>query len=194
MPGSILTFHSFDHADLNDNALGREEMTAEYLRSINVAALPLGSLELRIGCPLMLMRNLDPQHGLCNGTRMTLLQASRHCLEVRLNGGEFDGQSRFIYRCSLSTSEDLAFQLTRTQFPVRLSFAMTINKSQGQSLKHVGLDLRRQVFTHGQLYVALSRITDVSHLSILLSTDNTEETIRNVVYPEVLTFLRESAS
>ena len=48
-----LTFDSYDHADLNDNALDREEMTAEYLRSITVAPLPLGSLH---GAPLMLMR------------------------------------------------------------------------------------------------------------------------------------------
>jgi ATP-dependent exoDNAse (exonuclease V) alpha subunit len=84
----------------------------------------------------------------------------------------------------------LAFHLTRTQFPVRLAFAMTINKSQGQSLDHVGIDLRRQVFAHGQLYVALSRTTDVNRLSILLSPENFDEMIENEVYPEVLTFLR----
>ena len=51
---------------------------------------------------------------------------------------------------------------------------------------HVGINLRRQVFTHGQLYVALSRTTDVRNISILLSPDNLEEKIKNVVYPEVL--------
>ncbi|OXV05529.1 hypothetical protein Egran_06703, partial [Elaphomyces granulatus] len=164
LSGAAHTFDSFDHADLNDNALGREEMTAEYLWSITLASLPLGSLQLRIGAPLMLMRNLDPQHGLCNGTRMTLLRASRHCLDVRLNGGQFDGQCRLIYRCSLSTSEDLAFHLTRTQFPVKLAFAMTINKSQGQSLDHVGIDLRRQVFAHGQLSLCQELRTPRKHL------------------------------
>jgi hypothetical protein len=129
LSGTAHTSDSYDHADLNDNTLGQEEMTVEYLRGITLPSLPLGSLKLRIGAPLMLMRNLDPQHGLCNGTRMTLLRASRHCLDVRLNGGQFDGQCRLIYRCSLSTSEDLAFHLTRTQFPVRLAFAMTINKN-----------------------------------------------------------------
>jgi hypothetical protein len=183
------TFESADQADLNENALGREELTAEYLRSIKVASLPLGVLQLRIGAPLMLMRNLDPNHGLCNGTRMTLLRASRHCLEVRLNGGDFNGQCRLIYRCSLSTNAGLNFCLKRTQFPVRLAFAMTINKAQGQSLQHVAIDLRHQVFTHGQLYVALSRTIDVRRLSILLALDNYNETVENVVYPEVLRFL-----
>jgi hypothetical protein len=72
------------------------------------------------------------------------------------------------------------------QFPIRLAFAMTINKSQGQSLNHVGVDLCLPVFTHGQLYVALSRMTNVSNLSILFAPENSERITENVVYPEVL--------
>ncbi len=44
---------------------------------------------------------------------------------------------------------------------------MTINKSQGQSLKYVGLDLRVPVFTHGQLYVALSRATSGGRVKLV---------------------------
>jgi len=82
----------------------------------------------------MLLRNLDPIHGLCNGTRLTILRASTRCLKVRLNGGIFDGETRLIYRTKLTGNEtDFHCRLTRTQIPVRLEFAMTINKSQGQS-------------------------------------------------------------
>jgi ATP-dependent exoDNAse (exonuclease V) alpha subunit len=63
---------------------------------------------------------------------------------------------------------------------------MTINKSQGQSMHHVALDLRRPVFTHGQLYVALSRMTDVAGLSVLFSPQNIDRVTDNVVYSEVL--------
>lgn len=64
----------------------------------------------------------------------------------------------FIPRITLfpSTQTDFHFRLRRQQFPVRLAFALTINKAQGQSLHHIGLDLQEQVFAHGQLYVALS--------------------------------------
>ncbi|KAL3652540.1 hypothetical protein CASFOL_002221 [Castilleja foliolosa] len=64
---------------------------------------------------------------------------------------------------------------------------MTINKSQGQSLANVGLYLKKPVFSHGQLYVALSRVTNPSGLKILLSSndeDNRSSTV-NVVYKEI---------
>ncbi|KAK4383337.1 hypothetical protein Sango_2786800 [Sesamum angolense] len=64
-----------------------------------------------------------------------------------------------IPRIPLKSAEDasIPFEMTRRQFPVRLSFALTINKSQGQTTPNVGIYLRSHVFSHGQLYVAISR-------------------------------------
>lgn len=64
---------------------------------------------------------------------------------------------------------------------------MTINKSQGQSLSHVGLYLQRPVFTHGQFYVALSRVRSRKGLKILIIDEDEQvsSTTKNVVYPEV---------
>ncbi|KAF6174476.1 hypothetical protein GIB67_004670 [Kingdonia uniflora] len=76
-------------------------------------------------------------------------------------------------------------ELTRRQFLLRLALAMTINKSQGQSVKFVGIDLTTSVFSHGQLYVALLRCTSPKRISVLLPPD-TANTIMNVVYPNVL--------
>jgi ATP-dependent exoDNAse (exonuclease V) alpha subunit len=93
----------------------------------------------------------------------------------------------FIPRITLYTRKsDLTFILARRQFPVRLSFAMTINKSQGQSVRHVGIDLRTPVFTHGQLYVALSRATTVNQIYVLFPEGEEGTQTQNVVYPEVL--------
>ena len=79
------------------------------------------------------------------------------------------------------------FKMRRRQFPINLSFAMTINKSQGQSLKQVDLYLPKPVFTHGQLYVALSRVKSVNSLKIRIpSNDHTpSRTTLNIVYPEI---------
>ena len=64
---------------------------------------------------------------------------------------------------------------------------MTINKSQGQSLKQVGLYLLKPGFTHGQLYVASSRVKSIEGLKIMISsTDHSSSaTTLNIVYPEI---------
>lgn len=160
----------------------------ELLRSLDAPGLPPGELRVKIGCPLILLVNLAPSRGLCNGTRMVLRRASHRVLEVSIVGGSHDGSMALIPRVSLtpnSDGSDFPFVLRRRQFPVRLAFAMSINKSQGQSLKVVGLDLRVPVFTHGQLYVALSRATSGDRVRALLPPDSGGEAL-NVVYSEVL--------
>ena len=105
---------------------------------------------------------------------------------IRILGEEFHGQLRLILRIKLTTTEsDMPYILSRRQYPIRLCFAMTVNKSQGQSLKTVGVDLRTSAFTHGQLYVALSRVTSAQGVTVLLSKNGDGKT-NNVVYPEVL--------
>ena len=89
-------------------------------------------------------------------------------------------------RSSLSLFPVLRLDLqTLRQFPVQLSFAMMINKAQGQSLKFVGIHLLSPVFCHGQLYVAFSRATSSQHIHVLLPKTSGNKT-PNIVYPEIL--------
>ncbi|KAI5892326.1 uncharacterized protein SCHCODRAFT_02469817, partial [Schizophyllum commune H4-8] len=62
---------------------------------------------------------------------------------------------------------------------------VSINKSQGQSVRYVGIDLRSPVFSHGQLYVALSRATSQERVKVLLSADSVEDRTLNIVYSEI---------
>jgi hypothetical protein len=110
-------------------------------------------------------------------------------LEVRLIGGEHDGEIALIPCITLtptSSTADVTFKFKRRQFPIQLAFALSINKSQGQSVRYVGLDLRIPVFAHGQLYVALSWATSSQNIKVLLPDDITEPITSNVVYEEVL--------
>lgn len=112
---------------------------------------------------------------------------------VEIIGGKHNGELAFIPRItlipSISEHAGFKFQLRRCQFPVRLAFAMTIIKAQGQLLRHVGLDLREPVFAHGQLYVALSRATSSKHIKILLPSTTSDCRVHNVVYPEIFNLL-----
>lgn len=190
MSGQTETFISADKVIDEGHTVPEQNqipIPVEFLQTINTASLPPSELMLKIGCPLILLHNLAPSRGLCNGTRMILRRMSGCVLEVQLIGGDHDGEIAFIPRISLTPTDtgEIAFRFSRRQFPVRLAFAMTINKAQGQSVKYVGLDLRVPVFGHGQLYVALSRTTSGQRVKVLLSEPDALKTT-NVVYTDVL--------
>jgi ATP-dependent exoDNAse (exonuclease V) alpha subunit len=158
----------------------------EYLAAMETSGIPLSELKLKVNAPVMVLRNLDPSNGVCNGSRGIIVRMSQRILQVRLLSGEHAGEDVLIPRIDHTTNEDdYPFTLSRRQFPVQLAFAMTINKSQGQSMKHVGIDLRVAPFTHGQLYVALSRCTSKSRIKVLLPPAAENKTV-NIVYTEAL--------
>ncbi|XP_075096423.1 uncharacterized protein LOC107797244 [Nicotiana tabacum] len=184
------TFFSFDTICMSDDAFtGLEHIhTLEFLNTIKCSGIPNHVITLKVGVPVMLLRNIDPSSGLCNGTRLIITRLGNRVIEAKILSGNMAGQKVFISRMSLTPSDArIPFKFQRRQFPIVVSFAMTINKSQGQSLSHVGLYLKKPVFTHGQLYVALSRVTKRKGLKILVYDDDGEisNEAKNVVYKEV---------
>ncbi|XP_031106347.1 ATP-dependent DNA helicase PIF1-like [Ipomoea triloba] len=184
---TYLSCDSVCKADTNDNMLA-EVHTTEFLNSLKCSGVPNHSLSLKVGSPIMLLRNIDHSIGLCNGTRLIVTKLGNHVIEAKILGGTHYGTTVLIPRLSLTPSDPrLPFKFQRKQFPVMLSYAMTINKSQGQTLSVVGLLLKKPVFNHGQLYVAVSRVSNLDGLKILIS-DETKGLVnctQNVVYKEI---------
>jgi ATP-dependent DNA helicase PIF1 len=190
LPGDERTYFSADSYSIESpTSQENANIPVEFLHTLNASGLPIAELRLKVGCPIIILRNIDPKRGLCNGTRATIISMSNRVLEIRLLTGDHVGEIALIPRITLSpslTGLDFAIKLNRRQFPIQLAFALTINKSQGQSLNHIGIDLRKPVFAHGQLYVAFSRATSSQHIKVLLPDDSVQKKTQNVVYNEIL--------
>ncbi|XP_021721998.1 ATP-dependent DNA helicase PIF1-like [Chenopodium quinoa] len=128
--GEEKTYYSCDTVPEDRQNLYQQE----FLNSLSFGGLPPHILKLKVGSPIMLLRNIDTSSGLCNGTRLICSQLRDHVIEAEILTGSHKGTRVFIPRIPVKTAEDvkLPFEMIRKQFPVKLCFALTINKSQGK--------------------------------------------------------------
>ena len=120
--------------------------------------------------PVILLRNIDPANRLCNGTRPVVHGFQSYAIDAKNRAGATHAGKRiFLPRIPLCPSDDemFIFQFKRKRFPIRLRFAMTVNKAQGHTIPNVGIYLPEPVFSHGQLYVSLSRSTTRNNVKSL---------------------------
>ena len=182
-PGRAEECHSAD-ATVGEE---QEPVPQEYLNGLCVPGLPPHRLLLKPGMPVILLRNISPADGLCNGTRLLVVAVhGGRLLEATVACGSAAGRQVLIPRLTLQPPDDaFPFEWRRRQFPVRPAFALTINKAQGQTLRRVAVLLREPVFGHGQLYVAASRVGRPQDLRFILPPGSGGRTA-NVVYTDVL--------
>lgn len=177
LPGEVTKYRSIDTVTDDNQSVN---YPIEFLNSLEPPGMPPHILKLKIGALLMIIRNLDPPR-LCNGTRVVIRKLSQNLIEAMIINGKYKGETVLIPRIPIF-SNDISFEFKRLQFPVRAAFAVTINKSQGQTLKVVGLNLTNQCFSHGQLYVACSRVGTPKNLIVYAPNGKT----KNIVYPLAL--------
>jgi hypothetical protein len=191
-------FSADEFCEVDDENDHLTEMISDHvLERYDKNGVPPHALKLKIGDICMLMRTLSRKDKLCNNTRVIIKDIKRFRIRVQLlQPGVpiyYDvPRIRFIFTMRYGKG----FKMMRTQFPLRLAYAITINRSQGQTTSRTVLDIYDQPFMHGQCYVAMSRVRHYNDIMIFCKDSDVfalegehmcGPIIHNVVYNDLIT-------
>ncbi|KAH9120307.1 hypothetical protein AeMF1_007478 [Aphanomyces euteiches] len=156
------------------------EFPIEFLNSIDINNFPSHKLHFKLVAPLFCFV-------------ICVLRKACATEHAQIMNGSHKNKIVYIPRTTTihdGEQNNYPFELRRRQCPVQVAFAMTIHKAQGQTISHVGVYLPEPVFSHGQLYVAMSRAQAKGNIKFLVANGQYEGLPRiytkNVVYQEAL--------
>jgi hypothetical protein len=190
-----MTYLSTNTADAYDIYDPQTAMfSVDNLQQISSSDIPPHILTLRVGMPVMCMQNLDVSEGICNGTPMIVERLDPEVVWCRVKTRY--GEQLHPFAPTAFKYDANGFKFTRTQIPLRISFAATINRAQGGTYDRVGYHALKPIWAHGMKFTAWTRVTVPEGFTILCDhtiaipdLDNPEMLqgiSRNIVHPRSL--------
>ncbi len=190
LPGDEFELLSADSCVIDNKSPDEKFVPTDILHRMTEPGVPDHCIKVKKGAICLIIRNLSFDDGLVNGSKVIIRHATNRIVQADLLRDGLQPirvsipRINFVFRPPQST-----VTISRRQFPLRVAYCLTFNKCQGQTLDKVGLDLRTDVFAHGQLYVALGRVRNRKSIKVLVSEERVCDNVaftRNIVYPELL--------
>ena len=152
----------------SDSVDNEHHYPIEFINRLTPSGFPPHELRVKRDSCIMLLRNFDAAAGHCNGTRYIVLHTGNHIIEAVIATGPHAGEKLFIPRIPMIPSDNqFPFTMKRLQFPIGPAFAVTANKSQGQTLAKIGIYLPTR-FHMDSDSVAFCRLRWYYHLTVIL--------------------------
>jgi hypothetical protein len=179
--------HECPAADSYDDCSDPDSFPPDYIESLHVNGAPPFMLRLKVGSKFMCIRNISTHRGLVNGTMLQIMAIGRRYIQVRIMAGPSAGSCELLMKQVFTITPEasgLPFTITRRQYPIIPAYCLSVHKAQGQTIQTCGLIFESDPFTHGQLYVALSRVSSWQSLYVMMHQG--EGSIHNVVMKHLL--------
>ncbi len=177
LPGECIEMHATDYYV---ECADPDAFPHDYIETLQMKGAPPWMLQLKIGGRYMCIRNIDLPRGIINGTMLKLIAIGRLYATFKVLTGKSAGSIEILLKAVFSISPEasgLPFTIIRRQFPIIPAYCLTVHKAQGQTMARVGLIFESDPFTHGQLYVALSRVSGWDSVYVMCQDSD----IRNCV-------------
>jgi ATP-dependent DNA helicase PIF1 len=179
------SFATEEFAEIN----GVNLATPDYMESYSEPGTPEHTFKACLGARCTLTRNFLPSRGLVNGAFVMITGRTANTISVRnVTPGPFYGNEDILFRFTFNISVKEMFNFNRKQFPLRLAYAATVHKYQGDTIKgKLLVDCSNPSFTHGQLSVAISRGVASENIALCVSpTDFDNQSIEGLLYRDLL--------
>ena len=175
--------------DSESDVLPTPDAILDYVSKVRPNGMPDHTLLIKLGGVYRLLRNFSVDRGLVKNICVVVTGIGRKLITVHVlksvGGMSFiDHEDILLPRITFKETLPSGHTLLRKQFPLSPAYASTFHSCQGLTLDCVGIDLIRPVFTHGQLYTALSRVRHRNSMTVLLPDG--QATTTNVTYHDIL--------